>query len=757
MTRCFLAVFCVGIVSTCWAQPTVTRVVPGALRAGPNEVVIHGQKLGGPTRVWTSFPGVQVEVADADNKADRAQLNCKVTVPADAAVGFGGLYVSTAAGVAGPFFLPVDDLPSVAETTTNRAPATAQELTLPTAVDGASDGVAFDYFAFQGQAGQAVSIEAVAWRLGSAFDPVVRLYDPAGKMVAFADDDEALGADCRLRVTLPAAGRYVVELFDNKYTAALRYRLRLGNFPLATVPFPLGVQRPGAARMEFVGQATAGIAPLDVKLAEGARGWQPLGARFPNGDSASPVAFMASDLPETSEKEPNDKPDQANAASAPGGWNGRFDVAGDRDQFVFAAKQGQRLTFVPQSRSVGSPSYVMLRLFGSAGNQVAETTVSDAEEWPLAVTIPADGQFRLQVEDLLLRGGAGHGYRIEVRPTPGFSLSLKPDAKAPSRYLAPVGNGAFALDLVCTRATHQGPIELSVTGLDGVRLIDRVIPEKAAAHRVIVVPPASQTPGAFLPLHLVGSATIDGQVVTERVATAGLFRLQLPFVPYPPAWVDGLLPTAVGAETAVAYGLKKDREKYALDRAKGQGQWTIPLERIDKNFKGVVTWSVDQAPVGFTAAIKADKDNYTVTVTAPKDAPAGDHVLRLQGYGEFAAGHGQVTTAELKFELVTPLAISLAPAGPLTAGQKQKVKITLVRQGGDAQPVTLKWKALPPGVTGDAMITIAADKSEAEVELAAAADAAAVKFETLAVEATTKFAGQDLKVDSPAAVLEVVK
>ena len=51
--------------------------------------------------------------------------------------------------------------------------------------------------------------------------------------------------------------------------------------------------------------------------------------------------------------------------------------------------------------------------------------------------------------------------------------------------------------------------------------------------------------------------------------------------------------------------------------------------------------------------------------------------------------------------------------------------------------------------------TLAADQNEIEVELSAAADAAVVKFEQLAVTATSKYAGTDISVESPAAVLEV--
>jgi hypothetical protein len=85
----------------------------------------------------------------------------------------------------------------------------------------------------------------------------------------------------------------------------------------------------------------------------------------------------------------------------------------------------------------------------------------------------------------------------------------------------------------------------------------------------------------------------------------------------------------------------------------------------------------------------------------------------------------------------------------------QKVKFTLTRKGDDKQPVDIKFKALPAGVTAPEKTTLTAEQNEIEIDITAAADAAPVKFETLVAVATTKYAGTDITVESPAAVLEV--
>ena len=133
----------------------------------------------------------------------------------------------------------------------------------------------------------------------------------------------------------------------------------------------------------------------------------------------------------------------------------------------------------------------------------------------------------------------------------------------------------------------------------------------------------------------------------------------------------------------------------------------------------------------------------------------GLHTIRYFAFAEMGVNGRGTQSGDIRLNVITPLAVAVAPAGPIVQGQKQKVKLTLTRRGDDKQPVDLKFKALPAGVTAPEKTTLAADQNEIEVELSAAADAAVVKFEQLAVTATSKYAGADISVESPAAVLEV--
>ena len=75
---------------------------------------------------------------------------------------------------------------------------------LPAAIEGRGDTESYDYYKFNAEADQHVSVEALARRLGSSLDPVLRLLDSQGRELAYSDDDEAWGPTVASCIVLPA-------------------------------------------------------------------------------------------------------------------------------------------------------------------------------------------------------------------------------------------------------------------------------------------------------------------------------------------------------------------------------------------------------------------------------------------------------------------------------------------------------------------------------------------------------------------------
>ena len=744
-----------------WAQPSLTRIEPGALAPGKTiEVTLHGAKLDDPLSVWSSFPATwEVIPSDPDPKG-RGAVKVKATLDSSAHCGIGGIAVTAAGGASQVLLVPIDDLPSVAEPNTNHDLASALEVTLPVAIDGQNNGTSFDYYKFNGKAGQAISIEVLGSRLGSDFDPVLRLLDANGRQLALVDDDPALGADCRLRYTLPADGVYYVELRDNRYKDGGHYRLRIGNFPLVTTMFPLSATVGQPATLTAVGPAAEGAEPVTLQIET--VGTSLASARFPGGDAAGQASVVVDDLPVAVEAVSADKPDEPTAITVPCAISGRIESPGDRDEYRFTVAKGTRVRFEPLTRTLGSPALVQLRVLGPDGKQLVESPVSDNDEPAVVFVAPADGEYRLVVQEIVGLGGDDYAYRVAARVGPSFSLSLKNVNNQPARltYSAWAGS-AFDLVVECQRDGYDGPIELSVDSpRSGWQVFQNQIPEKGKETQLIVVAPGDLQPGEFVPLRIVGRADVGGREHVASMVTTAQLRAARPMLPYPPLWLDGLLSVGGVAAQPAFYKVAANKEEVFFPRLVGQTQLTLTFDRTVEAFKDKpLNVKPLQLPPGISVAeVKRNgngpQETYDLILRGAKDLPEGKHVLKYFTYAEHA-GVGQLVTAEIPVTIGTPLAVSLVPDGPLTQGQPQKAKVVLTRAGDDKQPVEVKFKKLPAGVTGPESVKLEAEQNEIEIELTAAADAPVGTFDDIAVSAATKYAGVDLSVDSPNVSLEV--
>src|SRR4029078_6879433 len=116
---------------------------------------------------WTEIPGAKVTIpTDANNGKDTAKLRVRLEVPKDAPVGFHALRLGTAHGVSNLQLFCVDDLPQVASTEKNRSAATAQAISPPCVAVGRVAPESADYYKFTVAAGQRLSFDVLAHRLG---------------------------------------------------------------------------------------------------------------------------------------------------------------------------------------------------------------------------------------------------------------------------------------------------------------------------------------------------------------------------------------------------------------------------------------------------------------------------------------------------------------------------------------------------------------------------------------------------------------
>lgn len=636
----FVAGLCWLPASTGQAQaPKLNYVVPLGVPAGqPVELTLFGENLSEPASLWTSLtPPPAVLQPPASSLKPAASLKSSLTLPAIAPLGVFALRLVTGQGVSNVRLLWVDDLPTILDDTESLSPAKARDVPIPAAVEGAVLAESRRYYKFHAAGGQRLSFEVVARRLGSPLDAYLRLLDSGGRELASSDDDDAVGADSRFVYRFTTAGDYLLELGDVRYqgNATYRYRLRIGDFPLATAPFPLGVQQGFSTALEVTGDALGELARLETSVPAGLKPERlTLRAEYPGGHGGSPVTVLATTNLEQVEFEPNDTLPTASPLDPLGAASARFAADGDRDYFRFAAKKDQRLVIRGRTRSLGLRRDLFLRLLDAQGQQLAPANPTSDDDVAIDFTFPADGNYFLLAEDLLGRGGPDHVYRIEFAPyRPGFTLATDADT-----YNVPCG-GVFPIKVTAVRNGYAGPIELALSGLDAKEaaaftLAGATIPAGKSAGQVTLTAPASLSPGSWRPFRLVGRAQINQQPYEAPASGAAALRTALNGChPLPPE-LEGVLALGVGPVFPKFLDLKAADKFVAVKQLSGGADFKIEVVRLEK-FAGPVTLTAAGLPSGWELkpATVAGKSEASLTLTGPRAAAEGEHAFRIIAMG----------------------------------------------------------------------------------------------------------------------------
>lgn len=727
---------------------SIDNCLPLALAPGKTtRLVLTGKSLSSPLKVWTSCPA---QVAVVSVEATQATLD--VTLPVEATLGKIGLWIATAEGPSEPITLLVDDLPSLVDNGANHQPDQAQVIPTLVAVDGVSDGPQSDFYRFHAIANQRIAFEVQSQRIGSTMDSVVRLRNSSGQPLLLADDDTGF-PDSRFAYHFKEEGDFLIEVFDSRFATGGKYRLRVGDFPIIDAPLPLAAQWGSHITCSFAGLDAQLCSPQTISIPSQPSASQPnavhasgvesmsVAARLPDGKSSAWAALLLRPFHQLADRDL--KPDTA-PQSVPIGLSGCLLTSAERDSFSIAGVKGQTLRFAARTRSLGLPTMLQMHLFNGGGAKVAESKVTDADEWSFDFAIPEDGTYRLEVSDLLRRGGPAYGYYVEVTPVPKFSVALKADAKTKERFAVEPAQGAAAVDVQVTRNGYDGPIDIGFEQpLSGLEILNPRIDAKAKEARLYLSANNQWQAEQYAGLRLIATA-VEQPDVQVPVSSQGLRRVKAPHVPYPAAWNDGLLTVSAVAASPEFFKLEPAT---AIQFAKQQTVHaaTLTLKRTQDAFKEGVTVLGFRQPSHWSTSAKPDKDNYTITWTRTAEAGQPPHV-QLLTYAEFQ-GKGRLQTHAVPVTWFDPLKVTLRPLAALVAGQTQRIEVQLAWSEKVApQPVKLAWQNLPPGVTGTSG-EIAADQTTGKLELQIPADFTAPNI-PLSLIATSTYAGQPLTVAS---------
>ena len=191
---------------------------------------------------------------------------CTVKIAADAETGPRAWRTWTSQGATPAMQFVVGDLPEVVEQEVDGAPAPV-EVKLPVTINGRifpRENV--DAWTFHADAGQQITCDVNAKRLGSPLDAELQVFDPAGKPV-HATLVHAEG-DPRVHFTAATDGLYEARIHDVAYGGLQDYvyRLTITADPFVDSIYPLGGRRGSKVHFELTGHALMRSNVAEVEL-----------------------------------------------------------------------------------------------------------------------------------------------------------------------------------------------------------------------------------------------------------------------------------------------------------------------------------------------------------------------------------------------------------------------------------------------------------------------------------------------------------
>lgn len=772
-------------------SPELSRVVPFSARPGETvSITLHGKDLLKPEKIWTSVASTmawddQIEsTGGKPPKPDSRSIKARLTLADNAPLGVAFLRLPTATGFSGPLLFLVDDLSLTARSPKNSSRENAQTLSLPTAVESASDTGGSHFYRFSPRRGEGISVEVYAGRLGSKLDPLLRLLDSSGREIAHADDTEGLAGDCRLRYVSTDGEAVVLEIRDATFAGGVErfYHLRIGDFPLPGPVYPPVAEINTTASLALAG---AGMGAgggegsrIEVRTPDDPRAVLSVPVRSAP-DKPAGFAFLRIERGPVVLEEEMPHRQRLQRPPVPCVFTGRLTRTGERDAFLIDAKKDERFTIKPLTREVGSPAVLYLAATDEKGAILAENDAGAngvQSDVALNFRAPRDGNFSICIEDVARRGGPEfvYGLRVEREGSIGFELTAASD-----RFLAPKG-GSFTTKVTAQRRGVTGPIILAVESGDGkelppgIRVEQQVIETGRNDTMLRVSVPDGVPSGTLYHVRITGSAQEGGQQLNAVASGPKLEPNKAPkdqvyiallSMPFPPRLLRETFPVCVGPEAPDFFNIELTSKGVELPRLVGKHSFVVRQTAIDEAFEGNAQLRFEGLPEGVAIRSEAGRGgrikgqvDFICEITGPDTIAAGSHAFEVIASADFKGVHKEVRLPRVPLRVVQPLGIAAVMSGPLAPGGSQKLKIVAKRYAeNDQQPITLRLNNLPAGISGPDSLQIPAGQTELTVELRAAADLAEHCSDSLVLSGVTRIRDTDVSSETAPVRLEVKK
>ena len=695
-----------GVVSrAARAEPTIDRIEPPAARQGAAiDVKITGTELDGAAEVFFEQGCITAAAPTVEN--DKT-LAVKLAVPADCPLGPHRMRVRTSGGLSELRMFHVHASEQTAEQEPNDSFAQAAPLEPGRAVWGGLKNEDVDVYKVHLRTGERIAAVVDAVRLDQQMlDPHVELVDAEGFVVAACDDHPLLTQDAALAAVAPREGDYFLRVRESAYGGGnALYVLHVGDFPIPHVAWPPGGAPGSTVDVEWFGDPAGPFKAQVVLPPAGGDGLAPVRAVRDGKTSAIAVPLRITAELVFQSVEPNDEPEKASAAKAPGAIVGRIDLSEDVDWIRVEAPKGSKWKVTGWGRRLGSPVDLVIAAHRATDKRERITSSDDADgpDSLVQVTVPDEGAFLLRVNDFERRGGPEFIYWIDVESiVPRVTVSVPPaQTKTQQRLVAAVPRGnRTALVFNAARTECGEPVRLEFPGLPaGVTASPTTIADPAPNGIVVFEAAADAAPAtAATPVRVVRG---DGQAAQDigslRQGTDLVFG-EPNRTPYRTSFSDRLT-VAVVEEAPASIEVTVPPTPIAR---RGTLDLKVKVNRVD-DYAGRVRLEMPFRPNGIGASaveVKESESEVAFPITCSGDAPLKEWQVALtatlvpEGEKKDKKAAGKRTA---KGMVVASRLVALAIVEPLVEMTAEKA---VVEQGGT---VKIVYKAAkPPAFTGTA-------------------------------------------------------
>ena len=702
-----------------------------------------------------------------------AQLVASLTIAPDAPLGIQEIRAVTPYGVSNAGSFVVGNLREIVEEETaaseSETPSTMETdwLALPVTVNGTIASIDDeDSFTFQLKKDARLICEVAAQQIGSLLDSYLVLRDANGTEVANSGLGNAF--DSVLDYTALETGKYTLHIRDIRYKGGdgYAYRLSIGELPYLETIFPLGGQRGTENAVTVTGANLETVESIQVSIgAETPAGEQSLRVQTPSGLATNSHPFAIGNWTEMMETEPNNTTGNANAVTTPITLNGKIDKSGDIDYFSFEIEEPQLLVFEVEANKLSSNLDALLTLYGPGKPMEAseEMAWNDNKEQVLMVNddgITADaridwnfeetGKYSVAIRDLNAQGGEAYPYRLNIRP-------LEPDCEL-SVVALDLRNQATALDNPRVSRGSSVTLQVDVTRLDlfdgPIRLLCPDLPKTYDVSPTIVgadqeramltITAPSNASLGLMPLSIVGVCAVGGHQI-ERVATPSPILLTVMEAPEFTLTLAEIGLSAIHNKTVDLHVTATRRDDFVgpivlsvsglpnrvsalpdpvtekpITLAEGETETMISVkagtfERREE-FSVLPTPGTSYISVTGTATVNGEAVKQS-TPAIPLTIVEAPFIVTVEPL-RFSIVFPATKTSGSEVETVALTADTETAKGEDPQTKEAILTLTIVRQGGFTDDVTLTPIDVPEGFTTEA-VTIPADETEAKVPLKA--------------------------------------